>query len=908
MPVPKLPKKTRQLPKIEAKAGTRVEPVPAMALKVLNERHHDPAKQLNLDELILRIISMAQLLMEKRFYPYQVLLARRIIESLLLHDGEVITSLMARQAGKCLAKGTEILMFDGTRKKVEDVVVGDRLMGDDSTPRRVLSLARGNETLWEVRPRCNYAEPFVVNESHILSLRRRGKRGGVSYVDIPVKEYLALKEWERVDKYSSYKVSVDYRSKSVPIDPYWLGLWLGDGNSRNTSITVGDPEVAGFIDEYAAKRSLRVSTYTEKGACVGVALVNYNPTRSKPNPVQRALEALNLIQNKHIPACYSVNSRAVRLKLLAGLIDSDGCLTKSGYEVTLTNRVLASDIQSLARSLGFRCSMRRCVKSCQTGACSITWRLNLYGELWEVPVKIPRKKFTSKQLREDPRAFGFDLVRKGPGDYFGFVIDGNHRFVLGDYTVTHNTETIGGTSAACAMALPMLAKRHPDDWRLNITDDQGNYRGFAEGLKTGIYAPKLEQSEITFARVKRSVETANGKRLLRELGLSVEENNGNTLAFANGSKVLCQSASKQSEIEGATHNLLIAEEAQDIDDLKMRKSLHPMVASTMGTIVKIGTASTQKCDFYTAIQTNQRHEVITGKRNHFFFPWSVCGKYNSLYHRYIEGEKRKIGEHSDEFRMAYCGEWIFERGMFITQKSLFANGVAVLHGPWSTYTWENFNKIPAIRYHDIVVGIDWGASSDSTVACIMAVDWINPIETGETSDSNGRHRYAFFLKHVIGWWEFQGDNYETQYGELYSRLIAFGPSLRKIIMDSNACGKPLYDRFAANFGPRGVEVSPFNFQAKLKSDGYKALSGDFQARRLTFPAGESVRGSSEYRKFVQQMLDLKKEWKNGIMQVGHPDERNAHDDYADALMLASWGANIPAIGGLVGVSKENPFC
>lgn len=71
--------------------------------------------------------------------------------------------------GKCHGKGTEILMYDGSIKKVENVNVGDLLMGPDSEPREVLSLARGSDKMYKVTP--NKGEPFVCNEPHVLSLK-----------------------------------------------------------------------------------------------------------------------------------------------------------------------------------------------------------------------------------------------------------------------------------------------------------------------------------------------------------------------------------------------------------------------------------------------------------------------------------------------------------------------------------------------------------------------------------------------------------------------------------------------------------------------------------------------------------------------------------------------------------------
>lgn len=458
------------------------------------------------------------------------------------------------------------------------------------------------------------------------------------------------------------------------------------------------------------------------------------------------------------------------------------------------------------------------------------------------------------------------------------------------------TEVIGAICAALAIVLPVLAKQFPNDWHLNITDRDGNYRGFREGIKIGIYAPRQEQAEITFDRIRRCFETKSTAKLLSESGLKMEVNNGNRCELTSGSVVMCQSASEQSKIEGATHHLVVAEEAQDISDVKMRKSLHPMTASTMGTIVKIGTATSQRCDFYNAINENKRTELITGVKNHFFYPYTICQKFNSLYKDYIEKEKSRIGEHSDEFRMSYKCEWIFERGMFVTQDVLFRKDIAQISGPFSYITWRRLPK--EIAHYSLVLGIDWGRTHDSTVVTIMAVDWNNP----EIDDASG---LLLYRKHIVGWEEFIGDNYEDQFDEINSRFFHL-PGLAKVVTDSNTCGQPMYDRIVKTIGSR-VEVVPFNFQAKLKSDGYKALSGDLYSGRLTFPACPEVRSTIYFRKFVLQMLDLRKTYKQGLMQVAHPDEKDAHDDYPDALMLAAWGASTRAIGTGADFSKRNVF-
>ncbi len=93
-------------------------------------------------------------------------------------------------AGKCLGKDTPVLMFDGSVKMVQNIEPGDIIMGDDSGPRNVLSTCRGEEPLFRIKQL--YGDDYVVNESHILSLKKTRKYFGGpkgEIVDIPIKQY-----------------------------------------------------------------------------------------------------------------------------------------------------------------------------------------------------------------------------------------------------------------------------------------------------------------------------------------------------------------------------------------------------------------------------------------------------------------------------------------------------------------------------------------------------------------------------------------------------------------------------------------------------------------------------------------------------------------------------------------------
>lgn len=469
------------------------------------------------------------------------------------------------------------------------------------------------------------------------------------------------------------------------------------------------------------------------------------------------------------------------------------------------------------------------------------------------------------------------------------------------------TEGIGGIIIAMMIILPILANQYPNDYRFNLTDANGRYRGYKKGIKIGIYAPKLEQSEIMFTRVRSFFDTKTCEKILRELNIVLEVSNGNTVRLSTGSRLICQTASENAKIEGETHHLLVLEEAQDMSDLKIKKSLRPMVASTKGTICMIGTATTQRCTFYDMIKFNERQELAGARRNHFFYPHDICSKYNSLYFEYIEQEKMRLGEMSDEFQMSYGCKWIFERGMYITPKQLFQIDVALAHNQlFSERLNSSFiHKLP--QTYGIVVGIDWASVHDSTVITSVAVDWNNPVASLRSSNEMGEFNVDLYRKHVLDWQEWQGDDYETQFQAIQSYLMTFGRRLAKIVTDSNACGKPIYDRLVAVFSNMDVEVVPMNFAPKLKSDGYKALYGEICGRRLSFPASSSVRQSAEYRKFVNQMLDLRKNYRNGLMVVAHPDEKNAHDDYPDSLMMANWGTLTAPINYEVDFADTNVF-
>ena len=392
--------------------------------------------------------------------------------------------------GKCHAIDTPILMYDGSIKMVQDIVVGDKVMGDDSKYRNVVSLGRGDDNMYDIVH--SNGERYGVNSEHIMCLKQSGmniiktvktKSGGVrykviyfdkndykqhskrfgdledatkylhemklehDYIEIPVKTLLKLPNYISVNL-KGYKRGVEFSSKTVPFDPYIIGAWLGDGTSTKSEITNQDATILHYLRTELKKYNLNLVHRDEYTYGISYDMHKHD-TRNNKNKFLQVLKDYKLIGNKHIPYDYKVNDRKIRLELLAGIIDTDGsyCHKSKGYDIIQKNRVLANDILFVARSLGFSANIKECEQSCmyknekRTGTYH---RLHISGDnLSSIPVKCPRKMVISERvINKDSMVMGITIEPRGWGKYYGFELDNNHKYLLGDFTVTHNTSLV----------------------------------------------------------------------------------------------------------------------------------------------------------------------------------------------------------------------------------------------------------------------------------------------------------------------------------------------------------------------------------------------------------------------------------------------------------------------------------
>jgi hypothetical protein len=258
--------------------------------------------------------------------------------SLLLYFGVGI--------GKCHALNTPILMYDGSIRYVQDVNVGELVMGDDSTPRTVLSTGTGIDNMYDIIDQ--YDNSYTVNSEHILCLLDENQ----NHINIEVKDYLLLPV-EKQNKLKGYRTCVVFPIQKVKEYPYEIGY--------------------------------------------------------------------NII--KTIPDNYKINSYEIRIQTLAGIIDRYATITKNAYVFSI-NLHFEKDLLFLARSLGL-CAYIKDDK------------LYIIGILSIIPTKhIDKPNDTYETFISDIK-----VVYNKVDEYYGFTLDGNHKYILGNFVVTHNTCT-----------------------------------------------------------------------------------------------------------------------------------------------------------------------------------------------------------------------------------------------------------------------------------------------------------------------------------------------------------------------------------------------------------------------------------------------------------------------------------
>jgi hypothetical protein len=307
--------------------------------------------------------------------------------------------------GKCLGKDTPILMYDGTIKMVQNIITGDLLMGDDSTKRIVLSTCTGKEQMYRViQPNgLNY----TVNKSHILTLYDVKES---KLIDMPILNYLKLSDSLKNNLYG-VKTGVNFIKKHVnEYEPYLIGYLSGIGIDRTVKFNFND------------------SNNNIKNSILSVLELKH-----VKDDIYRVLNVREPFSfQDRIHPYYLTSSIQERVHFLIGMMDACTSTINTNFKISTYNIDFCNDCLYLARSLGLNATYKIYDKT------RVKSKITFHGL---IVIDISTNGF--EKLLDNPKVllnyYPIKIEEINVDDYYGFTLNGNSRFLLGDFTITHNT-------------------------------------------------------------------------------------------------------------------------------------------------------------------------------------------------------------------------------------------------------------------------------------------------------------------------------------------------------------------------------------------------------------------------------------------------------------------------------------
>lgn len=357
---------------------------------------------------------------------------------------------------ECFSPETKVLMANGSRIAIKDIRVGDYVMGIDGTPRKVLEIHSGTDLMYRLSVYTG-SNDQIVNSKHKIYYKQK------RYYNSDINKLATAEELLEEDSRVKYVKNTRYLTRvknpgniwnrEVKIDPYLLGLWLGDGSTGKPMITTMDKEIIDYLEDWATAHDMYIHIENGSGRAFDVYLfMNCNKGRAdnKPNYFVDLLKYYGVYNNKHIPEDFIFTTEENRLRLLAGLIDTDGNLSKRDnyyiFSQSENRKQLVEDVAFIARSLGFKCTTKLYNTACEKqimnnkklSICQNTMVLNILDGDLQIPCLLPRKQSNIRKSKGNPLESNFKVAYEGIGEYCGITIDGDHMFLLDDFTIVHN--------------------------------------------------------------------------------------------------------------------------------------------------------------------------------------------------------------------------------------------------------------------------------------------------------------------------------------------------------------------------------------------------------------------------------------------------------------------------------------
>ena len=263
---------------------------------------------------------------------------------------------------------------------------------------------------------------------------------------------------------------------NLPLDPWMLGCWLGDGTSANGNITVGLEDAV----EVRARMEMRGWTVKDRAHSNAHTLV--------PLGLRLTLQQMGLLRNKHVPSEYLRASTKQRIELLAGLCDTDGTVKRNGVSFSNTNKNLAESVHELAISLGYRSSIYERRATLYGKDCGPAWVVSIIASPHEV-FFLSRKAIDTrhKSMQMAARLHIIKSIEKLPDQLVRCVVvdSPNHLFLAGrDAIPTHNSSS----AESGVVALGARGIRH---YCIYVSDAQDRADGHVQTIGDSLESEEM---------------------------------------------------------------------------------------------------------------------------------------------------------------------------------------------------------------------------------------------------------------------------------------------------------------------------------------------------------------------------------------------------------------------------------
>ena len=376
---------------------------------------------------------------------------------------DLLTISLPPGTGKGQRENAKILTPTGF-KRFGDLKLGDRVISGTGKLTTVEGIfPKPSMAVYELT--FDDGSKVQCSKDHIWHVQTREDRKRNKYRDIELSKML---DNYRVENGRRLNYSIDYvpvidcfEEHELLLDPYLMGVLLGDGGLSTNSVMISLPDKE-IYDEVVKRLPEGYELSLRDHDDYRVIRSVYRNRWAK-NDVVEILKSYNLMglhsNEKFIPREYLYASYEQRLELLRGLLDTDGYAYEHGIEYTTVSKELAENMTELVHSLGGYCSVSEKANSGYRKGetfikCKTAYRLNIqFSAEQPKPLRLTRKAERYNPKRKVLKRFITDIKYVGDEKTSCiYVADESHLYITDDYIITHNT-TLEGFFASYVMGL-----------------------------------------------------------------------------------------------------------------------------------------------------------------------------------------------------------------------------------------------------------------------------------------------------------------------------------------------------------------------------------------------------------------------------------------------------------------------